>query len=191
MRKIFSIGLIAIIFFVGCTSASQQIKQQETTMATLVTPPFISPETVELEPIEYIAGDFLFTPTMRRIWYQISYEVMRILPEGGIYEMTELFEREEDFFEEPVEMALVTVIRHFELSREALEEAVVKMYISYREHGFDIMQEGGEIPNLDIVFTFDNEIINAFYRRENPVVPDWNTLVTWESYSAFRAANPQ
>jgi hypothetical protein len=41
--------------------------------------------------------------------------------------------------------------------------------------GFDMVTpiESNELPNLDIIYTFDNEVINAYYRRENPVVPDW------------------
>ena len=34
------------------------------------------------------------------------------------------------------------------------------------ELGHDINVEGAEIPNADIIYTFDNEIINNYYLRD-------------------------
>lgn len=50
--------------------------------------------------------------------------------------------------------------------------------------------EEAEFPNPDIIYTFDNEIINAYYRRVNPVEPDWTKLKTYESYEAYLEENP-
>ena len=48
-------------------------------------------------------------------------------------------------------MPLVRFIQHFNISREMLESAVEQMH------------ESDRLPNLDIIFTFDNEIVNLYY----------------------------
>ncbi len=52
------------------------------------------------------------------------------------------------------------------------------------------LDKWNEFPNPSILYTFDNEIINAYYRRENPVVPDWSKVTVYESYAEYKEANP-
>ena len=94
------------------------------------------------------------------------------------------------------EMLLVTYVKYFNIPREDFEKALEEDWQQKKEWGFDMAQEGNELPNPDILYTFDNEIINAYYRRENPVAPDWLGTerakdFTYESYSAYLEANPE
>ena len=73
----------------------------------------------------------------------------------------------------PPEMFLVTLIKQYDVPKEKFEEAIQKTAERLLAEGRDLTQEEYELPNADIIYTFDNEIIDAFYRRENPVTPDW------------------
>ena len=62
------------------------------------------------------------------------------------------------------EMYLVSFIKHFNIPREEFDKAV-KEYISHRTTE-ELKKEFWEAPNADIIYTFDNEIINEYYRYE-------------------------
>jgi hypothetical protein len=89
------------------------------------------------------------------------------------------------------EMCLVTLVKRYDVPRVKFEEAVKKAAEQLIAEGRDLSDEYWELPNTDILYTFNNDIIDAYYRRENPVEPDWTTLRTYESYSAYLAANPE
>lgn len=70
------------------------------------------------------------------------------------------------------EMYLVSIIKGLNISREEFDQAVAKYLLQHDPE--NLMTEYYEIPNGDIIYTFDNEIINAYYRYEGPdlgVVP--------------------
>ena len=48
----------------------------------------------------------------------------------------------------------------------AVEEQRIRLERLAQEIGLDISSETHELPNADIIFTFDPEIISYFYRRE-------------------------
>jgi len=75
--------------------------------------------------------------------------------------------------EYPDEMVLITMIKQYNLPKETLEKAVNQAAEHALNNGWDLSDESWELPNADILYTFDNEIIDAYYRRENPNVPDW------------------
>jgi len=91
-------------------------------------------------------------------------------------------------------MDTVTFIKYCHISKDdfavALEKAK-RHWLAYKISEIEFDHEEWELPNADIIYTFDNEIINAYYRRENPVEPDWAQVKTYESYSAYLAKNPQ
>ena len=62
-------------------------------------------------------------------------------------------------------MVLVTLIKHCNISRQDFDKAVKQLVEQYATSGLDMTTEDYEIPNADIIYTFDNEIINAYYRR--------------------------
>ena len=85
---------------------------------------------------------------------------------------------------------MANFIKYNNINQEAFLTAVQKMYERYLANGWDISDEAYELPNTDIIYTFDNDIINAYYRRENPVAPDWSKVKTYESYAAYKEASP-
>jgi len=152
------------------------------------------PELIELTPVAYLS-EYSFTPTMRVVYYKVQNELIELCPPGTI---DELFEnnQERDMDKEPTEMAVVTLIKHCNISMADFDMAIKKTEEKYFSWGSDMTLEENELPNADIIYTFDNEIINAYYRRENPVAPDWLGTerakdFTYESYSAYLEANPQ
>ena len=71
---------------------------------------------------------------------------------------------------EPKEMYTVSFVKYFEISREdfdrCCEQKKEYMEFLHNEYGYDIDVEGAEIPNAVIIYTFDNEIINNYYLRD-------------------------
>lgn len=63
-------------------------------------------------------------------------------------------------------MLLVTMIKRYNIPKEAFQ-SVVDYYIQLcQKLDQDMLHEEYEIPNVDVIYTFDNEIINRFYRYE-------------------------
>ena len=62
------------------------------------------------------------------------------------------------------EMLLVSVIKRYDISREDFDRALEE-YISLTGP-YALKYEWSEPPNGDIIYTFDNEIINEYYRYE-------------------------
>ncbi len=70
---------------------------------------------------------------------------------------------------EPQEMYTVSFIKHFHIPKDIFEQVCEELPLwydgLYGEDGYDKTEEQYEIPNADIIYTFDNEIINNYYRR--------------------------
>mgnify|MGYP006900616291 CR=1 FL=1 len=73
---------------------------------------------------------------------------------------------------EPQEMYTVTFIKDFHISREVFEQACEEFQLwledkseRWAEGDAIFSMERYEMPNADIIYTFDNEIINNYYRR--------------------------
>lgn len=70
---------------------------------------------------------------------------------------------------EPQEMYTVSFIKYFKISKEDFEKASEARKLRFEQfrdvNGDDISDEAHEIHNVDIIYTFDNEIINNYYRR--------------------------
>ena len=65
------------------------------------------------------------------------------------------------------EMLLVSFVKRFDISRDVFDKTIEEMKKGYTLAGVgDFNNEGNEIPNADIIYTFDNEIINEYYRYE-------------------------
>jgi len=86
-------------------------------------------------------------------------------------------------------MRLKMFVEYFDISKESFELFVNTEKDISLENDEILTNEENELPNPDIIYTFDNEIIDAYYRRENPVEPDWSKTKTYESYEAYLKAN--
>jgi hypothetical protein len=63
-------------------------------------------------------------------------------------------------------MFLMRFVQHFDISREEFDDAEERMREDFRRRNRDLTDEYYEIPNADIIYTFDNDIIRHYYRRE-------------------------
>ena len=69
---------------------------------------------------------------------------------------------------DPQEMALVSFLRYFSIDKETAEETAWQMQESFAAtNSFNQYTELGEVPDIDLLYTFDNEKINAYYRYDS------------------------
>lgn len=71
----------------------------------------------------------------------------------------------------PEEMYLVSLVKYCHVPREVFDEALERYAEKINDyaakHGEETLRdEGHELPNADIIYTFDNEIINNYYLRD-------------------------
>lgn len=123
-----------------------------------------------------VGGDDEFTlddMSMRYMYYSLTY------PHAQLVEDKEAFDK---WYEEIVvtddmdEMLLVTFVKHFNIPKEDFEKANEEWIRIITEDGdtpvmppFDTAHEAelDEVPNADVIYTFDNEFIKEYYKREN------------------------
>jgi hypothetical protein len=80
--------------------------------------------------------------------------------------ISEFFSKNKENGKEPEEMLLVTFVKYYEISKEDFEKATKNEEKIHNQFGENLYLEDYELPNADIIYTFDNEIINEYYRRE-------------------------
>lgn len=69
---------------------------------------------------------------------------------------------------DPQEMALVSFLRYFSIDKETAEETARQMQESFAAtDSFNQYTELGEVPDIDLLYAFDNEKINAYYRYDS------------------------
>jgi hypothetical protein len=135
------------------------------------------PDGVKVLP-EYVPGsivledqrsdDYDFERKYRIAYYRIWGEYMDLLDDEEQADLGEWFNQngeQTNHGEFQEEMLLVSVIKRYNITREEFDAATAK-YVEnwYSEESAN--WEEYEIPNGDIIYTFDNEIINYYYRYE-------------------------
>ena len=129
------------------------------------------PGSVVLQPVEWLADEFFmntFTPRHRLVFYPIDGLFSNLVNWYEYRAWSEAFWADTDGSRE--EMALMHFVLYFDIQKEDFV-AVVERLREIREDqanrwGLDLFLEEYELPNADIIFTFDPEIISYFYRRE-------------------------
>jgi len=122
------------------------------------------PGSIILHPEDVFEGliDLSLPLQFRNIFYSID---------GDFLDLASRDERRA-FFDtvegrEPHEiMTLSRFVQHFNISREDFDAVVERRRANAEEWGVNLYDEWYERPNADIIFTFDNDIIRYFYRRE-------------------------
>jgi len=196
-----SVSLVLVIILVLCSCIQQNAPttSEKTTFPTTETIP--ATETVSYAPLpnplplpdsiklsEYPDHEFgnNWEFRYRFVYYDLPWEVYELAEDDGF--SLNMDGDDLNPFGPKSEMVMVTFIKHYDIKKEDFVFAVLRIYNWRIYYGFeDIYAEGNELPNADIIYTFDNEIINAYYRRENPVVPD--EYRTYESYEEYLKAN--
>ncbi len=153
--------------------------------------PDVIPEFDETE-VKMLSLDEFFThgiyfksnPKYRSRYYQIPPgEFQSLVSKDDVTEFKSVFVYPVwDSGEQPDEMYLVSFIKYFKIPREdaekALDEYIARLEQSVKD-GYikDISTEQYEKPNLDIIYTFDNEIINNYYGRPGYSSDDTDIIV--------------
>ncbi len=117
-------------------------------------------------------------------YYSIPYQFIELVGEENYTNWYNSLDKSN--FYEIEEMLMVTFIKHFNISKADFDEANVKNADVYKELGvnpiyppyvypdeykdYSYNNEAYEIYNADIIYTFDNELINEYYARPPEVI---------------------
>ena len=198
-------SLILICLLTSCrdNAQSKESLSSLTETTTFYWSTFL-PEDIELNPDEYFFNQDMFELGVgyrkyRMVYYSVPSwltEIIRdrndIPPIGTVMNLNDTNRGLNGEWIETNVMDMVLFIEYYQILKEdfinAIEKAKEYRIKSWREsneinakYGYPprdfgkLDHEEAEWPNPDIIYTFDNEMINAYYRRENPVVPDWLT----------------
>ncbi len=138
--------------------------------------PSSTPEDPEPELPVYVPGSIILEPQHLDDYdFERKYRIAYYRIWGEFYEMLSDDERSRfshwreensaacNYGETRNEMLLVSYVKEFNITREEFD-AAVERFAAFNE-GYTQYEEY-EIPNADIIYTFDNEIINEYYRYE-------------------------
>jgi len=205
IKRVFLIALSAALL-AGCAACGQAethaptetttaMTAQHTTQAPMTTeieitlPNYPDPKVIKLDPNEEYPEEADYKRTYRVIYYLIPYDLAKYVGSEPYEVWVESRTYSGD--KEIHEMLIAKLAKDFNIPKEDFVEIYRRDVERHLRNGWSIYNEADEIPNANIIYTFDNEIINAYYRRENPVAPDWSKTATYESYAAYQEANPQ
>lgn len=175
--------LCTTVFFSACkgdTPNTPSILAESTVPTSCLTSDITAP-TEMIAPImkEYQPGsiqltdqdrdDYDFNRPYRALYYTIYGVFLELVDDTqrqDLYDWLEKSSIETNYGETQDEMLLVSLVKRYNISKEEFVKAVDR-YISNNQISSSYMlHEDVEIPNADIIYTFDNEIINHYYRYE-------------------------
>ena len=110
-----------------------------------------------------------FVPTYRAAYYCLIGELSNLVKDEDENQWYNEFWQKNDW-KEPTEMLTVAFVKHFNISRKDFDAAVEESRKANekldRKGNIDMNDEMYELPNADIIYTFDNDIINTYYLRK-------------------------
>lgn len=171
MKKIISIIALVLCATVLFTAYQVGAEEKTTVEAPVISEqsslPVYQPGSIKLE--EQYNHDFCkgFTRNYRLAYYMMWGDFWETLTDE---EMADYFEWSQRLLEETnggenrEEMLLVSFIKRYNISREEFDTMIDHFVESCKELNFDMSCEFYEVPNADIIYTFDNDIINEYYR---------------------------
>jgi len=184
-RFVFAL-IVIILLFTACkaqtpnvgSTTDKSLEITETTIQTSRTTIWRTNPDTGLQ--EHVPGNVIIDPgseydqgfkvSYRQIYYTVPLSYMDFLGIDQGEAGTLLQARGENRnWEEPHEMDLVFLLKKFNVPKEKFIELVKKEEERAKQFavsGTDVDTEEFEIPNPDIIYTFDNDVINEFYRRE-------------------------
>ena len=119
---------------------------------------------IKLEPQDQ--DDYTFNRKYRIAYYQIWGEFTELLSEEEYQDYMEWVDqkaKKDGYGEFQNEMLLVSFIKRYKIPREEFNQAVEKYIANSKASACDLSSEAYEVPNGDIIYTFDNEVINRYY----------------------------
>ena len=167
---IFGFMTFAFIFFASC--AENRIQEiNESTIITTLEQTTASGQTTERQTYptrswhdENFVFDGFSVGRFRPMFYSLPYHITNLVDANAFIDWAP-FRSDEEYHYEAI---AVSFIRYFDVSREEFERA--------NEEWRNFLIGRGMIPNgssnaeiydVDLIFTFDNERINEFFRWEN------------------------
>lgn len=164
--------VFAILLLAGCAALPQTgtepsivptVSTQPTQPSAPALPEY-QPGSIQLEPRE--SDDYHFLRKYRVAYYRIWGEYMDLLDDEqreDLYDWLEEDSKNTNYGEFREEMLLVSFVKRYNITREDFDAATAKFTENSKDY---INAEEYEVPNGDIIYTFDNEIINYYYRYE-------------------------
>ena len=160
--------LAVIIMFTACHSEGNPEFSS--------TAPISSTNPSEISLPVYVPGSVSLNPgyndrSFRWIYYQLPGVLTAWIKQSSEDMIKAYYELMDDFEantsnEEIHEMIMVTFIKRLNIPKSQFIEIFEEKRAFWEETGLDMGSEQYEIPNADIIYTFDNDIINEYYRRE-------------------------
>jgi hypothetical protein len=181
MKKIvaFALLLVLAINLASCatTPTVSQTDFSTTVSTTVSTSTKVTVQTTKPLPV-YVSGSIKLDPGedwcdedaayfkrhFRVTYYRMPGTLGDLAGEDGYRFLEELAINADG--KELSEMCMVSYIKRFQIPRETFEKTIEEWKDFCLSMGHDLTAEEFELPNADIIYTFDNEIINEYYRRE-------------------------
>jgi len=166
----------------NATAGATQFPEAEWIAQNQVIPsvlPTLAPESMQPLSIEQLEAELWpvgespegLTLNYRYCYYNSHGSFWTLVPDvdpDEYYEWLITLPRTEDFYPNGTaqEMPLVTLVKHFQVPKHIFVAEVERQKQARLALGDDLSDELYELPNADIIYTFDNEIINEYYRRQ-------------------------
>ena len=121
------------------------------------------------EPPKYIPGSIKlhdgilegYNGTHRFVFYGVPGYI------ADLAENKEIVEKFLEFYELNDEtMFIKDFVKHFNVPKEKFTQAVEEHKQFLLDYDIDIMDEEYELPNAEIIYTFDDKIISEYYQRK-------------------------
>ena len=206
MKKTFLLFSAVFLLFFLCSCVKNDISNNletafsdsDNTVSEIydtTTPDEITTEnTIDPQPVEANYDDYFGVRKYkyRYNYYRITAPYIDIVG-GEAY--LDWFESNPKFASEEIdEMLMVSFIKHFNITREQFDEANRNREKFYRENDMELLvypfendgeysydDEAYEIYNADIIYTFDNELINEYYARPPKLIVENGTNALGET----------
>lgn len=154
-------------------TAPSEIKETSTSKTTNGKPieTYTLPTSIKLNeggsPLSGMIDGLEYEPAYRFCYYFISNRYIHLVSDQNAANafIEELLSKQ-SLTEDLETMMLKDFVKHFNISKSDFLVATQKEIDAANSLGIDISKEEYEIPNADIIYTFDDEIINNYYRRE-------------------------
>jgi len=144
-----------------------ELSSTETTISTMNVPmdlPKYVDGTIEILPEGQLLLDFPHEMHYRWVYYDLPNIYCDMVPHDEAFrEFMRPYEETND--QEPQVMLLAMMIQYFNIPREEFDKAEQQYIDVCISMDMDMTTELWEVPNGDIIYTFDHAIINEYYRR--------------------------
>lgn len=185
MKKTISLTVIFILLILSVACGKNNSNNQETNSeshnSTTETTSLKSAVNVDNFNGDDVGGGYITSKKYRQRYYNIPYDFVVLVGFDNYMKW------DDEIYEyNPEHTKMVSFIQYFSISKEDFEKANLQMAKSFAEFNPTMRpldfenQQTYEIYNADIIYTFDDEIINEYY-----LTPDYPFCADFEYESAL------